>query len=143
MVAIIASNQKVGHAEPLPQALVAAASRVARDFGLPEHWLNAGPADMLTWGLPDGWLDRSTVWTFGLLTVHFFSRDDLIPPKLHAVVDQGAEKHLDDLRALKPTLDEMIAAAKWCLQQDSSEGFQQMLRDVLNQLGFEDAVDRI
>jgi hypothetical protein len=43
---------------PLPEVLVAARARVARDFGLTDDWLNAKPADLLDFGLPPGFVDR-------------------------------------------------------------------------------------
>src|SRR5438046_1391427 len=68
---------------PLPEALVAARDRVARDFGLPEDWLNAAPADLLDFGLPPGFVDRLERREYGdALTVHFASRFDQIHFKL-------------------------------------------------------------
>ncbi|MGZ4232018.1 MAG: nucleotidyl transferase AbiEii/AbiGii toxin family protein [Solirubrobacteraceae bacterium] len=123
-------------AEPFPQALVAARDRVARDFGLPEDWLNAGPADLIDFGLPAGFLDRVETRTFGqALTVHFASRLDQIHFKLYALVDQGAGKHGQDLRALEPTRDELVQAARWSRTHDPSDGYRQMLEQALEYLG--------
>jgi hypothetical protein len=122
-------------AEPLPQALVAARDRVARDFGLPEDWLNAGPADLIDLGLPAGFLDRVETRTFGqALTVHFASRLDQIHFKLYALVDQGAGKHGQDLRALQPTRDELVQAARWSRTHDPSDGYRQMFEEALEYL---------
>ncbi len=127
-------------AEPLPQGLVDARNRVAHDFGLSENWLNPGPADLLDFGLPKGFLDRVQTEKFGDgLTVHFASRLDQIHFKLYALVDQGAGKHEQDLRALTPTADELIQAARWTRTHDPSEGFREMLERALRYLGVENA----
>ena len=127
-------------AEPLPQDLIDASNRVARDFGLPENWLNPGPADLMDFGLPKGFLDRVQTQKFGDgLTVHFASRLDQIHFKLYALVDQGAGKHEQDLRALTPTAQELIQAGRWTRTHDPSEGFREMLERVLRYLGVENA----
>jgi hypothetical protein len=70
--------------------------------------------------------------------VYFASRYDQIHFKLYALVDQGPGKHEADLRALSPTEEELLAAARWSTSHDPSEGYAQMLRDVLTQLGVDD-----
>ena len=126
---------------PLPDALVAARDRVARDFGLPDDWLNAAPADLLDLGLPTGFVDRLERCDYGdALSVHFASRFDQIHFKLYAMVDQGAGKHEADLRALEPTTEELVAAARWAQTHDPSEGFRTELRAALLYLGAGDAV---
>lgn len=127
-------------AEPLPKELIEARNRVARDFRLPENWLNPGPADLMDFGLPAGFMDRVQAQRLGDgLTVHFASRLDQIHFKLYALVDQGAGKHEQDLRALRPTHEELIQAARWTRTHDPSEGFRQMLERALRHLGVEDA----
>ncbi len=127
-------------AEPLPQELIDSRNRVARDFGLPENWLNSGPADLMDFGLPKGFPDRVHTQKFGDgLTVHFASRWDQIHFKLYAAVDQGAGKHEQDLRALTPTAEELIQAARWTRTHDPSEGFREMLERTLRYLGVENA----
>jgi hypothetical protein len=127
-------------AEPLPDPLVAARDRVARDFDVSDGWLNVGPADLLRWGLPEGFVDRLTARSYGAyLTIHFAGRLDQIHFKLYAAADQRGGRHEDDLRALEPTRGELIAAAHWTRTQDPSEGFLQMLEEKLADLGVEDA----
>lgn len=125
---------------PLPKPLLAAAARVARDFALPADWLNAAPASLLDFGLPEGFVGRLERRDYGpALTVHFASRIDQIHFKLYAMVDQGAGKHEADLRALEPTADELLQAARWTRTHDPSEAFGQELVAALAHLGVEDA----
>lgn len=125
--------------QPLPSELIAAAERVSRDFGLPVGWLNAGPSSLLDLGLPEGFLERLVRRSYGgSLTVHFASRLDQIHFKLYALVDQGPGKHENDLSALAPSEEELIAAARWALTHDPSHGFRGELELVLAHLGVED-----
>jgi len=102
--------------------------------------LNAGPSDLLDFGLPDGFLDRLEHRDFGpALTVHFAGRLDQIHFKLYAFVDQGLGRHESDLRALGPTREELLAAARWTRTHDPSEGFREHLQGALRYLGVEDA----
>ena len=133
------SGDKLDSAEPLPEKLATARGRVARDFSLPVEWLNAGPTDLLRFGLPDGFIDRLERRNFGhSLSVYLASRYDQIHFKLYALVDQDPGKHEDDLRALSPTEEELLAAARWSRSHDPSEGHAQMLRGVLTHLGVDD-----
>jgi hypothetical protein len=129
----------LGNPDPLPAALSAARERVALDFSLPPDWLNAGPAGLLDLGLPNGFEERLVLRDYGPgLAVYFASRLDQIHFKLYALVDQGPGKHEEDLRALSPTADELAQAARWSRTQDPSEGFEQILRQVLSHLGVDD-----
>jgi hypothetical protein len=127
-------------ADAFPPQLLEARDRVSRDFSMPTEWLNPGPAGLMDHGLPDGFLDRVETRSFGVgLTVHFASRLDQIHFKLYALVDQGIGKHEQDLRALNPTAEELIQAARWTRTHDPSVGFKQMLEEALRYLGVEDA----
>jgi hypothetical protein len=139
-VVALLSDRALATPRPLPKAVIEARDRVARDFGLPEDWLNAAPADLLDFGLPDGLVDRLERRDYGeALTVHFASRFDQIHFKLYATVDQGAGKHEADLRALNPTPDELLAAARWTCTHDPSEPFREQLVAALTYLGVDDA----
>lgn len=140
-VVALATGRGLEPADPLPADLVEAALRVAADLDLEEKWLNAEPSrGLLEFGLPDGFSSRLHARAFGpSLTVHFADRFDQIHLKLYAVVDQGPGRHLDDLQALKPTRDELIAGARWARTHDPSEGFRTELLRVLAHLGVEDA----
>ena len=129
--------------DPFSPALTAAIEKVARDFSLTADWFNPGPASALDFGLPVGVLDRAEVSHYGpFLTVRFFSRYDQIHFKLYAAVDQGG-KHYEDLLALKPTAEELLAAAKWSMTHDVSESYKGELKRILTEMGHKDVAERI
>jgi hypothetical protein len=135
----VAKDGELRSAKPLPDSLRVARDRVARDFDLDENWLNSGPTDLLTLGLPDGFLTRVATRHYGLaLIVHFAGRLDQIHFKLYAVVDQAGGRHETDLRALHPSTDELIAAARWSMTQDPSPGYRMVLKEALTALGVAD-----
>lgn len=118
------AGDELNSARPLPSVLEAARDRVARDYSLPTDWLNPGPTDLLRFGLPDGFIDRLERRDYGdNLSVFLASRYD---------------QNEADLRALSPTEEELFAAAHWSRSHDPSEGYAQMLRDVLTRLGVDD-----
>jgi hypothetical protein len=131
-------------ADPLNENLITASKKVARDFNLTENWLNAGPASATDLGLPNGILKRVKTIQYGQkLTIHFMGRYDQIHFKLYAAVDQGAGKHFDDLLALNPTPDELEQAARWSMTHDVSKGYRQVLKGLLNHMGYSDVAQRI
>jgi hypothetical protein len=141
-VVALADSDGLYEAVPLPDPLVEARNRVARDFGLPVDWLNsqAGKGEMLRLGFPEGFFERLTSREYGsALTVRYASRLDQIHFKLHATVDRGGGKHFADLQALQPSRDELVAAAVWSRTHDPSEGYLSVLSEVLAYLGVRDA----
>lgn len=135
----VAEGRELRSADPLPEALREARDRVARDFDLDPNWLNAGPTDLLKWGLPEGFINRIVTRRYGeALTVYFASRFDQIHFKLFAMVDQAGGRHEADLRALQPSSQELITAARWSVTQDPSPGYRMVLKEALNALGIED-----
>ena len=42
----------------------------------------------------------------------------------------------DDLKALCPSEEELLDAAKWCMEQDVSEGFRFIIKEMLTQCGW-------
>lgn len=134
----IAEGGEFRSADPLPAALREARDRVARDFDLDPNWLNGGPTDLLKWGLPEGFVRRIVTRRYGgALTVHFASRLDQIHFKLFAMVDQAGGRHEADLRALRPSRQELIAGARWSMTQDPSPGYRMVLEEALGALGVE------
>jgi|SRR6478609_665272 len=104
--------------------------------GLPSEWLNAGPASLFDLGLPYGFFQRAEHRGYGeSLHVLFASRLDQIHFKLYAAVDQGAGRHLADLRSLTPSEEELIQAARWSETHDTSEGHRAMLANALTHFG--------
>lgn len=139
------ANQSLGlvTAKPLPDFLLEAAKKVARDFVLSENWLNPGPTSALDFGLPEGILDRAEVRNYGeALTVRFLSRYDQIHFKLYAAVDQGG-KHYQDLLALNPSAEELERAARWSMTHDVSDGYKVELKRLLTGMGKADVAERI
>ena len=140
---------KSGHisfvkAEPLNPEFIMASKKVARDFNLPENWINTGPTSAVDLGLPDRLMERVTTKEFGRkLTIHFLGRYDQIHFKLYAAVDQGAGIHFDDLLSLNPTAEELEQAARWSMTHDVSEGYRQILKDLLNHMGYSDVAEKL
>jgi hypothetical protein len=117
--------------------------RVAVDFDLPDDWINNGPTSMIRTGLPKGFAERLVKKRYGdNLVVDYSSRFDLIHFKLYAAVDRQGQ-HLEDLRALEPSSEEMEAAALWCLSQDPSEPFRSELIKILEWMDYEDVIRSI
>ncbi len=126
-------------AQPLPPELETAARDVAGALGLAADWLNAGPTAQLITGLPEGFHTRVETRTYRTLVVHVASRLDLLYLKLFAAVDKGGTgKHVDDLRRLAPTRQELLDAAEWVRGQDISEAFPGMVANTLKIFGIED-----
>ena len=135
----VAKDGELRSAEPLPETLRVARDRVARDFDLDGSWLNSGPTGLLMWGLPEGFLSRIVTRRYGqALAVHFAGRLDQIHFKLYAMVDQAGGRHEADLRALRPSREELISAARWSMTHDPSPGYRTVLTEALSALGVED-----
>ena len=107
--------------KPLPEALLAAAATVADAMGLDSDWLNPGPADLLDHGLPEGFERRIT----------------------YAAADTGVGRHTEDLEALRPSCEELIAGALWAQSQDPSQEFRAMLAGLLRYFDCEVAVEEL
>lgn len=136
----LVENGHYAPAEPLPSPLMQAIASVGRAFDLSQEWLNPGPTDLLRFGLPEGFQDRVEVRHYGGLTIQLTGRFDQICFKLYAAVDQGPRsKHAADLRALRPTQDELLAAGRWSRTHDLSEGYRRMLVETLAAFGIEAA----
>ena len=142
IVALIQSNVLID-SEPLPDYLLNAADNVGTILSLPADWLNNGPASQFQMGLPPGFQERLTTVVVGKkLTVHYIGRYDQIFFKTFASADRGGY-HVSDLKSLNPAEDELIAAAKWCITQDTSEAFRMILKDMFKQLGWQNVSEQI
>ncbi|MBW1859203.1 MAG: hypothetical protein JRI70_03785 [Deltaproteobacteria bacterium] len=140
----VAGQMLLIKANPLPEAFISASKKVSRDFNLSENWINTGPTSAVDLGLPDGIMERVTTREYGpKLMVHFTGRYDQIHFKLYASADQGAGRHYDDLLALKPTVEELQQAARWSMTHDVSEGYREVLKGLLNHMGYANVAERL
>ena len=74
--------------------------------------------------------------------VHYIDRTDQIYFKTFAAADRGGY-HISDLKALNPSEDELLQAARWCMTQDISEGFRFILKEMLIISGWNHVAERI
>jgi len=130
-------------ARELPEEFLEAAARVAIDLGLPENWINSGPVDLFEMGMPEGFMARMSPKRYGHLTAWYIGRIDQIHFKLYASVDQGPGRHFNDLVALQPTGDELLAAARWAMTHDVSEGFRTMMKELLKEMKHDDVAAQL
>jgi len=119
--------------EPLPESLVRAISRVARDYNLPDDWMNTTVGLQWKTGLPPGFEERIHWEQYDGLWLGLADRYDLIFLKLYAAADSegSSSVHYQDLMALQPTNEELDAAARWVRSQDPSTPFARILDQVL------------
>lgn len=116
--------------EPLPDILVEAVARVARDYGLATDWLNTAVAMQWRTGLPPRFVEEVEWRSFGALEVGFAGRSSIIALKLFAAVDQGSESvHFQDLIALDPLDSELEDAADWVARQDPTPAFPALVEE--------------
>jgi len=139
-IVALSRNGRFESAKTLPPELVRARDDVAAHLGLARDWLNSGPAELLDHGLPAGFEARMITRRFGTLTVHLAGRFDQICFKFYAAVDRGPQsKHVDDLRRLSPTSEELLVAASWARGHDPSPEFLEMSRQALGFFGVEES----
>lgn len=126
---------------PLPEDMRRAIRDVADALGLEPDWINLGPDSLLDLGLPAGFEARLERAQYGGgLGVWMAGRFDMICFKLYAAVDQGTRSHhFQDLRELRPTRDELVAAGRWTTTHDPSSVFRALLISLIEAFGVEDA----
>lgn len=119
--------------EPLPESLLRAISRVARDYNLPDDWMNTTAGLLWKTGLPPKLEERIHWEQYDGLWLGLADRYDLIFLKLYAAADSEGPSsvHYQDLMALQPTNEELDAAAQWVRSQDPSAPFVRILNQVL------------
>jgi hypothetical protein len=118
-------------------------SLIAEIYNLPPDWINTGPESFIQSGLPAGITERLTYKNYGKnLTIGYIDRYDQIFLKLYASVDRGGY-HVDDLIRLNPTETELLNACQWVCEQDTSEGFYQLLKSMLGQIGFKNVAEKL
>jgi len=129
----------------LPEVFWNAAKVLQDEFDLEENWINDEPSPMVKGGLPEGLEERLLIKGYGSrLTVGFIGRLDQIHFKLWASADRDPNSyHVQDLIALEPTNEEIKRAARWCLEKDPSEGFRQIMVQMLRELGFDEVARSI
>lgn len=119
--------------EPLPESLLWAIARVARDYNLPDDWMNTSVGLQWKTGLPQGFEERIHWKKYDGLWLGLADRYDLIFLKLYAAADSEGPSsvHYQDLIALQPANEELDAAARWVGSQDPSAPFAQILGQIL------------
>lgn len=126
---------------PLP--FQEAASITAEKFNLKPDWINRDPVDLLRMGLPKGYFKRCERKQFHSRLVYLItSRKDQIHFKLYASIDRGGY-HVEDLKKLNPTEDELFQAACWCMTHDVSQIFRIQMIDFLKKMGWNHASQRL
>jgi hypothetical protein len=134
-----------------PPGVRASIARVAqnhpelRDLG--KDWVNLGPTELARRGLPKGFESRLQTTRLGKkLVLHLLSRADLIPLKLYAASDRFSLRqaiHLDDLKLLKASFDELDKALDWVKTLPDYEEKIPEIQNVLERLGFDDLAQYI
>lgn len=139
VIALVEADELVAVGNALPAFLAEAVEDVARSLNLKSNWVNTGPRTLMDLGLPAGFKNRLERRRYGGLQLFLASRWDQIHFKLYAAADgEPGGKHHMDLRRLRPTHEELRAAAGWAKTHDPSDGFATMLTGVLRDFGIED-----
>jgi len=147
IVALMDQSEHLIEPVPLPQELLTAAKEIAPFLEVDDAWLNNGPSrgegGLFQLGLPDGLASRLTRQVVGShLTVYWIGRLDQICFKLDAAADQGG-RHLVDLRALKPSENDLEFAARWATGNNVSAEYKWLLVELIKQLGYEKLASRL
>jgi len=119
--------------DPLPEPLIRAIRRAARDYGVSRDWMNTVVGAQWSTGLPPS-IEEELRWEdFGPLEVGFAGRRTLVALKLLAAVDQGPESvHYRDLVTLEPSEDELSEARRWAKAQDTGAHHDSFVDSVID-----------
>jgi hypothetical protein len=141
------SGIEVGWIGTFPPPIDRAIRRVARVHPELQYdggsWVNLGAQELVRRGLPEGFEARLVRAPIGdRLTLHLLARVDLIALKLLAASDDLGRRqriHLDDLRELRPTGEELAASIGWVERQtDTEPRLRAGLKRVVEELGHDD-----
>lgn len=134
VVALAVEGQPLRSNWRLPEELTRAVRDVASTLGLAPDWLNAGAVAVVGDDLPDGYRDRLRTVGFGNLTVSVLGRLDLLALKVLAAFDEGAaSRHMQDIRSMRPSTDELHAAYSWAAGRRHPE--DPLVANIANVLG--------
>ncbi len=130
-------------AYPLPDAVKAAASRVAGELRLQPDWIN-GAASLHGFDLsllpPFFWLDLDTREYGRNLKISFIGRQGLILLKIGAALDRDQRRDVEDLLCLRPTRGEMEDSLRWVLRHIHESTSHPKLPTLLTELGHADLI---
>ncbi|MEM9079575.1 MAG: hypothetical protein AAGC74_02660 [Verrucomicrobiota bacterium] len=128
-----------GH--PLPDDLMELSRQVALELALPENWLNSQTAFLM----PDLNELPTVVWEdlreqdYGSrLRISFVGRKGLIVLKVFAIFGRSEQRDLDDLRALRPTKDDVMGAIHWLERGEFLVLEDKRMKDVMEVVEDED-----
>lgn len=104
------------------------------DLALDISWLNNGPETLKT-DLPKGWRNRIQPLFHGkALRLQVLGRDDLLKSKLYAYCDRTTPD-FEDLRNLKPTVDELKNSINWVKERDTNPSWPKHVETAFAVLG--------
>jgi len=132
--------------DSFPGPLVACIDRVVANHpelvGLRRNWVNLGARALAKAGLPDGFAERLRELRIGKkLTLRLLGRLDLLALKLYAAADERGRRqeiHFGDLKALQPAYEELDWAVAWIRTLRDFDEKRIALKDVIQELGYED-----
>lgn len=130
--------------EHFPEKVRLCISKVAAKHpeleGMKGDWVNLGPGRLAKWGLPKGYEQRLTTANVGdRLTLKLLSRVDLLALKLFAASDDRGARHqihMDDLKVLRPTFEELDTAINWVLSLPGADERRVQLHAIVEELGY-------
>ncbi len=137
---------EISRIEDFPDEVKACIRKVAQNHselqGLKENWVHLGPRKLVEFGLPRGFEQRLTTRKFGKrLALHLLDRADLLPLKLYAASDEFCrrqEVHLQDVKSLTPSFDELDRAVDWMRTLPDFEKIRTEIKNVLERLDHAD-----